>query len=151
MTLYGYCWNVGDAKKYISIPWIIDILDGKNDTRGNEERNVFVYVCVCVHSCMWWGLKKKGSREEEWEEGRWRIAIHNHTVQYNPLPRISPKILLMQFFAFVDEKMIEPFVSIATENKKFHETDRYLWKPEHEELFKIKIRWERERERIDYT
>ena len=46
----------------------------------------------------------------------------------------------MQLFAFIDEKMIEPFVSIATENKKFHETDRYLWKPEHEELFKIKIR-----------
>ena len=52
MTLYGYCWNVGDAKKYIGILWIIDILDGKNDTRGNEERNVFVYMCVCVHSCM---------------------------------------------------------------------------------------------------
>lgn len=46
---------------------IVDILDGKNDTKGNEERNAF--VCVCMHSCMWWGLKKKCSREEtEWEE-----------------------------------------------------------------------------------
>lgn len=49
MVLYGYCWNVGN-NKYINMEKIVDILDGKNDTKGNEERNAF--VCVCMHSCM---------------------------------------------------------------------------------------------------
>ena len=63
MALYGYCWNVGDAKKYISIERIVKILDGKNDTNMNKN-----------------------------------------------------------------------------DDEGFHNSGRYQWKPEHEEIFRIKTR-----------